>query len=102
MELEEQDTSQETVQDFPVLAYPQPWKVGQPSVPASRRICDVEMELEGAPMDTISLFGYKDFKRVLLSKYDVRLMKWRDTRHASEPFIGEGEEKEEGLGLDDS
>ncbi|KAG9236962.1 C6 zinc finger domain protein [Amylocarpus encephaloides] len=71
--------------DFPLLGCPSPEDLSAPILPEIYRIRKLEVVLNGAPVDTISLF-YGDMLdgvdcRVLLAEFDMNAKAWKDKEH---------------------
>lgn len=84
IKIEERDSYEDvgTADEFLLLGSPRPQDFLLPILPESYRICEIEADLSGAPMDKILLFCKQRKEgmncRVLLSEYDVHLRRWID------------------------
>ncbi|KAM5345680.1 hypothetical protein ACJ41O_011541 [Fusarium nematophilum] len=82
MELEEQGfyDGSDTADDFALGSSPREADLSLPVLPESNRLREVEVELSGAPMDSILLLCKKRQQgvdgRVLVSQYDVHEQRW--------------------------
>ncbi|VUC26877.1 unnamed protein product [Clonostachys rosea] len=87
MNLEEQGCYYSDSDDeFPVLGSPGLSEMSRPDIPVSQRICDVEIEMEGAPVSKIFLFGHESGRRMVISTYDCISMRWKDSQALREQF----------------
>ena len=87
MVLEERDFYKgvDTADDFPLLSSPCLPDVSLPTLPEYYRIRDVEIVLQGAPMDNVLLYCKQRKegidRRVLLSEHNLHLERWVDRTH---------------------